>query len=188
MNRTSRFFVFAVIAFFSINYALAAHCDEQEFRPSLASFIISPTEAAPGDFIQCRFVFLNEGAVPSSMEERIFLHFTDPVQHNEILWQYDHTPPVSTTFWMKDQKIVDGPLSVSIPDAIADGSYAIRVGLWNPVTGARSLDVILPIVLTVDKTISSPPPETIQSISQEEANRRNQALMLNRFIAQSTVR
>ncbi|MBN2325616.1 MAG: hypothetical protein JXR73_00585 [Candidatus Omnitrophica bacterium] len=187
MNRTFRFFIFAGIVLFSMNYALAAPGEEPEFRPSLASFVISPTEAAPGDSIQCRFIFSNGGDAPSSMEEKIFLHFTDPIQQSEIRWQFDHNPPVSTKFWMKDQEIVDGPLSVAVPDEIADGSYAIRVGLWNPVTGLRSLDVILPTVLIVDKTVSPPPREPIQSISWIEANRRDRILMLQRFVANSPV-
>jgi len=43
-----------------------------------------------------------------------------------------------TTGWLPGEYIIDRR-SVNLPEGIADDSYAIRVGLYNPKTGERLL-------------------------------------------------
>ena len=121
-----RFFPSMILcAFFSLSvccfWIQSAACADEGFQPSLASFVVSPTTVAPGDFVQCRFQFMNQGSQPSFSEERVFLHFTDIQNRNDIRWQADHQPPISTQFWTPNQEIVDGPLPIAVPETIADG-------------------------------------------------------------------
>jgi hypothetical protein len=65
---------------------------------------------------------------------RAFVHFT---KDGEILWQQDHALSPPTTQWGPGQTIADGPYSISVPAAIADGDYDWLVGLFNVATGER---------------------------------------------------
>ncbi|HOJ60832.1 MAG TPA: hypothetical protein PK878_11140 [bacterium] len=118
---------------------------EETFQPAVASFTVSPTEAAPGGRIRCRFEFLNQGGAPGLSSETIFLHFIQPDAPDTIQWQFDHEPVVDTRYWMPGLSVPDGPWSISVPENTPEGTYGIRVGLWNPVTGQRGLDEILPV-------------------------------------------
>ncbi len=181
------FLILSASILFIILLSNGAYSSESNFQPSLASYNISPTEAAPGDYINCRFDFINDGQAPSIANERIFLHFTVPQNPSLILWQADHDPLVSTQFWMPNQTIEDGPLPVLVPQDIKDGTYCVRVGLWNPATNLRSLEAIPSVTLTINRNIKSLAQQSIPSIPVDTANRKNKSLLLQRFLAGSQV-
>lgn len=66
-------------------------------------------------------------------EWRCFVHFVNPKMHgpDHIAFQNDHALPKSTAKWKPGEAIVDGPHEVTIPDAIADGTYEIAIGLFG---------------------------------------------------------
>jgi hypothetical protein len=70
-----------------------------------------------------------------------FVHFVNDSlvtsSDEGIVFQDDHWPSESTTQWSAGQSIGDGPFTISIPSSVPDGTYSIRVGLYDPATGQR---------------------------------------------------
>lgn len=159
---------------------------EETFQPAVASFTVSPTEAAPGGRIRCRFEFLNQGGAPGLSSETIFLHFIQPDAPDTIQWQFDHEPVVDTRYWMPGLSVPDGPWSISVPENTPEGTYGIRLGLWNPVTGQRGLDEILPVTLRITRDAPPPPEEPVSPLDPAESAARLQNLR-HRFSSQSVV-
>jgi hypothetical protein len=72
-----------------------------------------------------------------------FVHFVNdslvsPTNGGEVFGD-DHSPMPPTTTWSIGQNISDGPWTVSIPSSVPDGTYSIRVGLYDPASGNRLL-------------------------------------------------
>jgi hypothetical protein len=65
---------------------------------------------------------------------RVFVHFTD--EKGGIKFQNDHTPQPPTSSWSAGV-MKQGPFTVRVPDRL-QGTFDIRVGLWNPDGGARA--------------------------------------------------
>lgn len=65
---------------------------------------------------------------------RVFVHFTDA--QGKILFQADHDPRTPTSQW-KPGAMESGLADLRLPPG-RDGTFDIRVGLWNPATGARA--------------------------------------------------
>jgi hypothetical protein len=72
-----------------------------------------------------------------------FVHFVDDSEvtnsSDGAVFQGDHQPLTLTSLWQPGQTITDGPWSVQLPDSVPDGTYSIRVGLYDPATGNRLL-------------------------------------------------
>ena len=68
-----------------------------------------------------------------------FVHFVDPTQttNEGVVFQGDYTPNPATSTWQAGTTVTQGPLSVTIPSGVLDGTYSIRVGLYDPVSGER---------------------------------------------------
>jgi Family of unknown function (DUF5696) len=73
----------------------------------------------------------------------VFVHFVRDSQasdaHAGTVFQEDHQPLPATSMWQAGRQVSDGPKTVTLPSSIGDGSYSIRVGLYDPVTGERLL-------------------------------------------------
>jgi hypothetical protein len=73
----------------------------------------------------------------------VFVHFVNKSQASDAgagtVFQEDHQPSPATSMWQVGQKVSDGPMRVTIPSSVPDGSYSIRVGLYDPTTGERLL-------------------------------------------------
>lgn len=54
-----------------------------------------------------------------------------------IVFQDDHWPSEPTSQWSIGQTVDDGPFTISIPSSVPDGTYSIRIGLFDPSTGQR---------------------------------------------------
>jgi hypothetical protein len=68
-----------------------------------------------------------------------FVHFVNPSQEtNEgIVFQGDHALATPTTQWQAGETITDGPVPVYVPHSVPDGTYSVRIGLFDPSTGFR---------------------------------------------------
>jgi hypothetical protein len=70
-----------------------------------------------------------------------FVHFVNDSEvtatNPGIVFQGDYTPSPPTTLWSAGQSITEGPLTVTIPSSVADGTYSIRIGLYNPANNVR---------------------------------------------------
>jgi hypothetical protein len=68
-----------------------------------------------------------------------FVHFVDPSQttNEGIVFQGDYSPTVPTSEWQPGQVIAQGPNVVKIPASVPDGTYSVRVGLYDPTSGDR---------------------------------------------------
>jgi hypothetical protein len=77
----------------------------------------------------------------ASTDYTAFVHFVDDSKVTAtdpgIIFQDDHAPAVPASEWSPDQVITDGPYNVKIPSAIPDGTYSIRVGLYDRSSGIR---------------------------------------------------
>jgi hypothetical protein len=68
-----------------------------------------------------------------------FVHFVDPTQatNEGIVFQGDHSPVTPTSDWQPGQTISDGPHSLTLPSGLPDGTYSVRIGLFDPASGQR---------------------------------------------------
>ena len=71
---------------------------------------------------------------------KTFLHFVDQNQmkvDEGIAFQGDTAPAQGTSQWTPGKAVFEGPVTVKIPSSVADGTYSIRMGLYDPQTGSR---------------------------------------------------
>ena len=70
-----------------------------------------------------------------------FVHFVEDAQaassNGGIVFQDDHLPSTPTSHWSPRQLVMDGPQTVPIPSSVPDGTYSIRIGLYDAATGQR---------------------------------------------------
>jgi len=81
------------------------------------------------------FKFRWDAASPAPLALRVFVHFVDA--NGEIRFQGDHAPSVPVTTW---KGVVYTTATVTIPPEFQAGSqFDVRIGFWDPATGARYL-------------------------------------------------
>jgi hypothetical protein len=71
---------------------------------------------------------------------KMFVHFVDQnkLKADEgIVFQADTAPAQGTSQWIPGQAVSQGPVTVKLPSAVADGVYSIRIGLYDTQTGSR---------------------------------------------------
>ena len=88
----------------------------------------SPTAAAGSSFN----LGYNWNAVPTSAPHNAFVHIINSA--GTIVIQDDHVPPTPTTQW---SGAVTYTRSIAVPSTLPNGTYPIRVGLYNPTNNAR---------------------------------------------------
>ncbi len=79
-------------------------------------------------------------AIPANY--KAFIHFVNDNALNVndgIVFQDDHAPAEPTSKWMPGNAVSDGPWSLTIPSSLSDGTYSIRMGLYDPQSGNRIL-------------------------------------------------
>jgi len=103
--------------------------DRLPFRVSLESL-------EPAGTRRFTFRFRWEADAPALLPLRVFVHFVDST--GAIRFQGDYAPPVPTTAW---QGTVFTSATVTIPEELyqADQVFDVRIGLFDPATGARYL-------------------------------------------------
>jgi hypothetical protein len=71
---------------------------------------------------------------------KTFVHFVDQNQlkvHEGIAFQSDTAPAQRTSQWSPGKNVSEGPVAVRIPSSVADGTYSMRMGLYDPQSGSR---------------------------------------------------
>jgi Family of unknown function (DUF5696) len=71
---------------------------------------------------------------------KMFVHFVDQNKlkvDEGIAFQADMAPAQGTSQWVPGKAVSEGPVTVKIPAAVADGVYSIRMGLYDTRTGSR---------------------------------------------------
>jgi hypothetical protein len=77
---------------------------------------------------------------PMGNDYRTCVHFVDANRLNEnegIAFQGDTDPGLRTSQWSPGGVVSEGPVRVRIPVSVADGTYSVRIGLYDPKTGTR---------------------------------------------------
>lgn len=67
-----------------------------------------------------------------------FVHFVNSTT-GAIAFQGDHSLSTPTMTWLPGQAISDNGTQLTIPSGVPDGTYSVRVGLYDPTTGIRYL-------------------------------------------------
>lgn len=79
---------------------------------------------------------------PGQTDYLAFVHIVDDKQvtasNGGIVAQADHSLPIPSSLWVPGQMVFDGPTLFKIPTSVPDGTYSIRLGLWDPKTGRRA--------------------------------------------------
>jgi hypothetical protein len=77
----------------------------------------------------------------SQPDETAFVHFVDDSKVTAtdpaIVFQGDYQPSIPTTQWKAGQTISSGAMNVVVPDSVPDGTYSIRIGLFDPNNGQQ---------------------------------------------------
>jgi Family of unknown function (DUF5696) len=75
---------------------------------------------------------------PTLTDNKIFLHFVDAAKPGQdIVFQGGANFVQGTSQWSPGRLINQAPVSVQIPPSVPDGTYSVRVGLFDPKTGTR---------------------------------------------------
>jgi len=71
-------------------------------------------------------------------DNKLFLHFVDATKPGQdIVFQGTANLAQGTSQWSPGTVIAQAPVPVQIPSSVPDGTYSVRVGLFNPKTGTR---------------------------------------------------
>lgn len=70
-----------------------------------------------------------------SNDYKTFLHFVDHAE--QIAFQGSPALAQGTSQWNPGKTVNQGPLTVLIPASVPDGTYSVRIGLFDPKTGIR---------------------------------------------------
>jgi Family of unknown function (DUF5696) len=77
---------------------------------------------------------------PMNNDYKTFVHFVDQNQlkvKEGIAFQGDSSPDQRTSQWGAGTVVSEAPRRIQIPASVADGTYSIRMGLYDPKTGSR---------------------------------------------------
>jgi hypothetical protein len=88
------------------------------------------------------FVFTSEWRVNKKMDNdyKVFLHFVEDSElktNTGIAFQGGTALASPTSQWAPGKVVTVGPTIVQIPASVPNGTYSIRIGLYDPNTGAR---------------------------------------------------
>lgn len=120
------------------------------FRPRVTAVSFDAREVRPTGRVGLLFEFKNEGTTAAEREYRVFLHIEPKQSCSQILVHRDHIPSVPTRAWEPGQSYLDGPIDVQI-GALTEGKYWIHVGLFDPESGARKLELYWPEQIVVKR-------------------------------------
>jgi len=158
----------------------AARAQDQatDFRPELVDAEFTSTEVRPGDVVSVTFKFRNAGKTVADRDYYVFTHGESPTKNcQNIVIHSDHEPTEPTTIWEPGVTIVDGPVSLAVPENAAEGDYFVHVGLYDMAgDGARCLDVYCPTILRVSRTAKPSSAVGPNPLSASEVQKRRGAL------------
>jgi hypothetical protein len=122
----------------TVSLGMAAGCGKQEdTAPPVATpaFNASRSRAALGSPLELTYRFTVSSNAPAFDKDYLVLvHFLD--SDDELMWTDDHPPVVPTREWKPGQR-VEYSRTMFVPVYPYMGQTTIRVGLYDPDTGAR---------------------------------------------------
>jgi hypothetical protein len=129
---------FAVCLALGLALPLAAGCGTREDNaPPVATpaFTANRARAALGSPLDLTYRFTVSATAPAfDKDYRVLAHFLD--SDDELMWTDDHAPAVPTSEWKPGQR-VEYTRTMFVPVYPYMGETTIRVGLYDPETGAR---------------------------------------------------
>jgi hypothetical protein len=129
---------FAVCLALGLALPFAAGCGTREDNaPPVATpaFTANRARAALGSPLDLTYRFTVSATAPAfDKDYRVLVHFLD--SDDELMWTDDHAPAVPTREWKPGQR-VEYTRTMFVPVYPYMGETSIRVGLYDPETGAR---------------------------------------------------
>lgn len=118
--------------------AAAAGCQKKEdSQPPVATptFSSSRAKAALGSPLDLTYRFVVAPDAPAFEKDyRVLVHFLD--SDDQLMWTDDHNPPTPTREWKPGQR-VEYTRMMFVPQFPYMGPTTVRMGLYDPETGAR---------------------------------------------------
>jgi hypothetical protein len=108
--------------------------------------VLAPATITSADFVQTgerrarllvRWEIYNANIL---RQQKGFVHFTPQADSkNTIAFQAASSLSAQLATSNSDHGTIDDPVEIEVPEGIADGDYVLRIGAYDPVTGARQL-------------------------------------------------
>jgi hypothetical protein len=173
-------YIAAIVACLCVGNAATVFAQDPAtgFQPELVAAEFTAAEVRPGDAISVTLKFRNAGTATADRDYQVFTHGEAPKKSCEnIVIHADHVPSEPTTVWEPGNIIVDGPLTLTVPENAAEGEYFIHVGLYDlGGTGGRVLDVYSPTSIRVSRTARPTSELGPKPLAESEVKKRRQAL------------
>lgn len=122
-------------------FANARNQADFQIGSGYASPSVASVTQGRGNTLAIRYAWNVYRPLPVPANEVTFVHFVNDaaasVNNPAIAFQDDHVPVPAPDVWTPGSSQSEGPRTVSIPSTVVDGTYSIRIGLYNPATGAR---------------------------------------------------
>jgi hypothetical protein len=107
-------------------------------EPSLVS-----VKRGPGTDLSLRYRWSIYRPLPPDGNYKIFVHFVndrDAANSNSpVSFQDDHQSPLLSSAWRVGAQLNDGPVIIKASSSLRDGTYSVRMGVYNAATGDRLL-------------------------------------------------
>jgi hypothetical protein len=122
-------------------FANARNQSDAEIGWGYAAPSVAKVEQGTGNSFAITYNWHIYRALGTHVQYKAFVHFVKDDQASEatakIVFQGDHQPSIPISQVQPGQTVIDGPITVTIPTSVPDGTYSIRVGLYDPATGSR---------------------------------------------------
>lgn len=129
---------FAACVVVAMALSAVVGCNKKEdTQPPVATatFSASRAKAPLGSPLDLTYRFVVAANAPAfDKEYRVLVHFLD--SDDQLMWTDDHFPPTSTKEWKPGQRI-EYSRTMFVPQYPYMGQATIRIGLYDPETGAR---------------------------------------------------
>jgi hypothetical protein len=124
-------------------FANARNQSDAEIGWGYAAPSVSGVKQGSGHSFTITYLWQVYRPLGTQVSYRAFVHFVNDSQaldsNGGTVFQGDHQPTAPTSQWQVGQTESDGPVTVTIASSVPDGTYSIRVGLYDPATGGRLL-------------------------------------------------
>jgi hypothetical protein len=124
-------------------FANARNQSDAEMGGGYAAPSVASVKQGSGNSFAIAYNWKVLNVLGTQVNYEAFVHFVNDSQVSKdsagIVFQDDHQPAPETSQWQLGQTIIDGPMTVTIPSSVPDGTYSIRMGLFDPASGVRLL-------------------------------------------------
>lgn len=122
-------------------FANARNQSDAQIDQGYAAPSVAKVEQGTGNSFAITYNWHIYRPLDTHVQYKVFVHFLKDDQASDatakIAFQGDHQPSIPISQVQPGQTVIDGPITVTIPSSLPDGTYFIRVGLYDPATGSR---------------------------------------------------